>query len=192
MTELVFFLEEVSALEMLQGLLPKLVPESITLRYVVFEGKQDLIKQLQKRLLGYLVPDAYFVVLCDKDAGECVELKARLVNECKQAGKSGYVVRIACHEIESWYLADLLAVEAALSLKKLSLKQNLAKFRNPDLLANASDELMRLTDGQYQKVSGSRTIGPFLNVDNTRSNSFRVFVEGIRHAVSIHDVQPSS
>ena len=46
MSELVFMLEEQSARAMLEGLLPKLLPAEVTPRYVVFEGKQDLEKQL--------------------------------------------------------------------------------------------------------------------------------------------------
>ncbi len=41
MRELVFFLEERSAAAMLEGLLPKLLPDDVVPRYVTFEGKQD-------------------------------------------------------------------------------------------------------------------------------------------------------
>jgi len=40
--------------------------------------------------------------------------------------------------------------------------------------------LDRLTSHQYQKISGSRDIGPYLDLDNTRSHSFAVFISGIR------------
>ena len=40
-----------------------------------------------------------------------------------------------------------------------------------------------LEKNEYQKVSGSRKIGPHLNLTNHRSNSFRVFVEGIRRFI---------
>lgn len=73
MTELVFFLEEPSAREMLEGLLERLIPPAISRRYVVFEGKQDLHKRLQQRLRGWLNEDACFVVLRDKDSGDCLE-----------------------------------------------------------------------------------------------------------------------
>ncbi|MBU4304454.1 MAG: hypothetical protein KJ893_02340 [Candidatus Omnitrophica bacterium] len=46
MSELVFFLEELSAEAMLKGLLPRLLPPEVLVRYIVFEGKQDLEKQL--------------------------------------------------------------------------------------------------------------------------------------------------
>lgn len=42
MTTLVFFLEEASAKEMLHGILPKILPEHVVQRFIVFEGKQEL------------------------------------------------------------------------------------------------------------------------------------------------------
>ncbi len=41
MTTYAFFLEELSAAEMLKGLLPRLLPADADTRYIVFEGKQD-------------------------------------------------------------------------------------------------------------------------------------------------------
>lgn len=49
MRELVFFLEEQSAREMLDSFLPKLLDENTRHRCIDFEGKQDLEKQLQNR-----------------------------------------------------------------------------------------------------------------------------------------------
>ncbi|WP_200344897.1 hypothetical protein [Halochromatium glycolicum] len=54
MTHLVFFLEEPSAKELLQGILPKVLPEPCTTQFVVFEGKQDLEKRLPIRLRAWL------------------------------------------------------------------------------------------------------------------------------------------
>ena len=36
----------------------------------------------------------------------------------------------------------------------------------PDNLANAAEELAKLTGHRYQKVGGSRAIGPHLDIDN--------------------------
>lgn len=94
--------------------------------------------------------------------------------------------RIACREIESWYLADLLAVERELGIKGLSQHQNKRKYRAPDYLHKSSEELRLLTNHVYQKVSGSRSIGPFLQLDNRRSNSFKVFVDGVRQVTNIN------
>lgn len=179
MKELVFFLEEPSAEATLQGLLPRILPEGVIWRAIVFEGKQDLEKRLVKKLRGYLNPDARFVILRDKDAADCKAIKKQLTEKCIEAGKPEVLIRIACHELESWYLADLAAVERGLKISGLASRQGKSLFRTPDATVNPSYELERIVPF-YQKLGGSRAIGPYLDPDNTRSNSFRVFVSGIR------------
>ena len=183
MTELVFFLEEPSAKQMLLGVLPRLLPEDVTVRYVVFEGKQDLHKRLGRRLRGWMALNTRFVVLRDKDSGNCAEIKNQLLQISEEAGREGVLIRISCHELESWYLGDLRAVEQGLQIYRLARKQGNQKFRNPDRLANPSQELLRLTRKTYQKVGGSRKIGPYLSLDANRSHSFNVFISGIGRLV---------
>ena len=180
MTNFVFMLEEPSARAMLEGLLPRLLPESASWRRIVFEGKQDLEKNIVRRIRGYRVPETLFVVMRDQDSGDCKEIKQKLSELCRKAGKPDTLVRIACRELESWFLADLAAVEKGLELAGIAKHQKKKKYRAPDYIGSPSYELERLTNGIYQKVSGSRSIGPFLDLRNRRSNSFRVFVEGIR------------
>lgn len=184
MNDIVFLLEEPSAREMLQGLLPRILSTNHSVRYIVFEGKQDLDKQLVRRLRGYLVPGARFVILRDKDSSDCLALKAELQRKCQEAGRSDSLIRIACHELESWYLADLSAVSTGLGIDDLKPFQNRTKYRSPDDLTNAAEELEKLTNGVYQKISGSRAIGPLLDPDNSRSRSFAVFVAGLRRLIS--------
>lgn len=62
----------------------------------------------------------------------------------------------------------------------LAKKQSSRKFRTPDALSNPSHELKQLTQQVYEKVSGSRAIGQYIDLDNTRSLSFRKLIEGIR------------
>lgn len=180
MRELVFFLEEFSAQAMLEGFLPKFVPRSISIRYIVFDGKQDLEKQLVRRLRGYRNKEADFVVIRDQDSGDCQMIKARLEKLCIDAGCPKTVVRIACRELESFYLADLLAVEKGLGITGIARHQGSKKFRAPDRLGSPSQELKVLTKGRYQKISGSRAIGHHLDPANSRSHSFTVLVEAVR------------
>lgn len=185
MKTIVFFLEEPSAKEMLEGILPRLLPEELERRYIVFRGKQDLEKQLEKRLRGWQQPDSVFVVLRNQDSGDCHAVKAKLMELCERAGRNGTLVRVACKELESFYLGDLKAVESGLGLRGLSAKQGQKKFRAPDNLGSPSDELSKLTGKLYQKVSGSRAIGPHLSLDGNRSHSFNVLVSGIKKLVEI-------
>lgn len=179
---LVFLLEEQSAKEMLSGLLPKILPKEITPYFIVFEGKSDLEKRLVLKMKGWKLPDSKFVVLRDKDSGNCLAIKEHLRRKCNDAGQHDALIRIACHELESWYLGDLRAVKNGLKIS-ISASQESAKFRDPDQLANASEELEKLTHGKYQKVGGSRAIGPLLNIDDNRSISFNHFVSGVRRMV---------
>ncbi len=182
MKELVFLLEEESAKALLESLLPRILDGRIVVRAIAFEGKQDLEGQLERKLRSYANPNARFVVLRDQDGGDCSVIKADLVEKCRRSGRlSSTRVRIACHELESFYLADLSAVETALGITGLKRQQNRAKFRNPDRLCNPSKELTTLTRGQYQKVSGSRSFGNHLDPENPRSASFRNFIAAIRH-----------
>ncbi len=182
MKEIVFLLEEESAKAMLEGLLPRILNAQIGFRCIPFEGKQDLEKQLVKRIRGYQNPHARFIVLRDQDSQpDCRVLKQNLLDKCRESGKvESTLVRLACRELETIYLADLAAVESGLNLTGLQKQQKKQKFRQPDLLGSPSVELVRLTKNTYQKISGSRKIGKFLDPENTRSPSFRNLVRGIQ------------
>lgn len=184
MTTLVFFLEEPSAKEMLLGVLPKILPKHIVPRFIVFEGKQDLEKQLVRKLRLWKQPDARFIVLRDQDAGDCRQIKQNLLNKCREAGRPDAVVRIACHELESFYLGDLRSVERGLGINGLAKRQHQKKFRQPDNLPNPARELKVLTNKRYQKLLGSRAIGKHLDLNSNRSHSFNVFMHAIRETTS--------
>ncbi len=75
MKTLVFCLEEPSAKEMLKGVLPRILADDVTIRFIIFKGKQDLEKQLVKRLRSWLTPDTQFLMMRDQDAANCHEVK---------------------------------------------------------------------------------------------------------------------
>lgn len=180
--ELVFLLEEESAKAMLESLLPRLLDPSIATKLIAFEGKSDLEKQMVKRMKGYINPHARFIVMRDQDSvPDCSVLKNALLAKCIESGRQPIpLVRIACRELESFYLADLAAVETAMNIKGLVKQQGKSKFRSPDYLSSPSKELATLTKQRYQKVSDSRIIGQYLDVNNQRSVSFKNLITGIR------------
>ena len=182
MTSLVCLLEEPSAAAMLKGVLPRLLPETTT-TFITFEGKQDLEKRFVRRIKFWQDPKAVFLVMRDQDSGDCKTIKKRLMKMVQETGKADRVlIRIACRELESFYLGDLAAVEAGLEIPDLKKLQKKAKYRDPDHLENPSKILDSLTDGYYQKVSGSEAIAPFLNLEPEMncSASFQVLLRGIR------------
>lgn len=182
MKELVFLLEEPSAKAMLESLLPRMLNDGINIRCIPFEGKQDLEKQLTRKIRGYQNPQARFIVLRDLDSHpDCKAVKRKLLDLCEASGKANLcLVRIACKELETFYLADLTAVEQGLQLTGLAKQQQTKKFRTPDSLGNPSLELKKLTDKRYEKVAGSREIGKHLDLENGRSPSFRNLICAIQ------------
>lgn len=184
---LVCLLEEKSAEEMLKVILPKVLPEDVHVRTFAFEGKQDLEKKLKRRIQHWQEPDSFFLVMRDQDSGNCLDVKKRLKTIIAETGKAEQtLVRIACHELESFYLGDLRAVESGLAINNLSRRQQENKFRTPDTLANAAEELIKLTGKKYQKISGSRSIAPFMTLDNSnRSTSFNTLVRGIKTLLGV-------
>lgn len=182
MKYLVCLLEEPSAREMLKEILPRILPDEIDVKYIVFEGKQDLEKQLERRLKNWQQPDSIFLIMRDQDSGDCVAIKQNLLKKVTASGKKDTtVIRVACHELESFYLGDLAAVEAGLGISGLKAKQNKKKYRVPDALSNAAEELFKLSGKRYQKIAGSRAIAPYLKTDGSNlSHSFNVLLDGIK------------
>jgi len=181
MKNLVCLLEEPSAKEMLKGILPQIIESNIEVIYIVFEGKQDLEKQIEKRLKFWKKPNSCFLILRDKDSGDCLNIKNNLIEKINRSGKNeNSIVRIACHELESFYLGDLYAVEKGLNLLGLNKLQMKKKFRTPDAISSPKDELKKQTKNLYQQVAGSRAIAPFLKINGSnKSHSFNVLINGI-------------
>lgn len=180
--EIVFLLEERSAKVLLEQILPRVLDSRIEYKLITFEGKQDLEKRMAMRMRAYLNEDARFIVMRDQDsAPDCIILKRRLLEKCGESGRGAFsLVRIACRELESFYLADLAAVEKVFEVKGLSSKQKGAKYRKPDYMVSPSQELKVITKNKYEKVSGSRELGKVLDLENARSESFKNLIAGIK------------
>jgi len=90
------------------------------------------------------------------------------------------LVRIACHELENFYLGDLSAIEQAFN-KTLASSQASKKFRDVDKLTNAKQVLKRITNKKYQPISGSKAITPYLKLNNSNTSvSFNTLLLGIK------------
>jgi hypothetical protein len=183
MPRLVFLLEEDSMKDCLLGLLPRLLPETTPADYVLIahKGKQDLEKSIPIKLKGWLYPEDAFIIVRDQDSGDCACVKENLLRLCREAGREPLLVRIACRELESWFLGDLAAVESATGIKGLAGKQRNKLFKNPDRLGSPSRELARLVP-EYSKRRGAKDLGPRLSLEKNTSHSFNVFISGVRRA----------
>lgn len=183
MTTLVCLLEEPSARILLEGLLPRILPAEIEVQYMVFEGKQDLEKRMVLRLRGWIRSDSRFVVMRDQDANpDCRSIKDRLRMLAAEAGRADALIRIACHELESWAIGDWAAVGNAFGRPDLAAQQRKAAYREPDRLSNPAAELRKHVP-EYQKMEGARRLGPLLDPDRNASRSFVNFCRGVQRLV---------
>ena len=182
MNRIVFLLEERSMKVLLDGLLPRLYPD-LSFLCVPHEGKQDLEKSVPRKLRAWREPGVRFVVLRDNDGDDCRTVKRRLVDLCAESGRPDALVRIACQELEAWYLGDPKGLAEAFGNPRLAGIGSRARFRVPDTVVHPSAEVQKLVP-QFQKVSGARTMGPALSRDRSRSRSFQVLLEGIDRLVA--------
>lgn len=157
-SRLVVLVEEQSAQEFLQVMLPKMAPE---LAFVIhaYQGKEDLLAKLPARLRAfgrYLTAADLILVLLDRDDDDCGVLKTRMENIAKAAGlpvfhanrpvgrKSGkpgvrVVNRIAVEELEAWYFGDWEAVRQAYPrVSPTTYRQ--ASYRHPDAIRGGTCE----------------------------------------------------
>ena len=128
MSRLVFLLEERSMKVLLEGLLPKLFPD-LSFLCVAHEGKNDLDKSIPRKLKAWREPGVRFVVLRDNDNVDCLQLKKKLNNLCKEGRRADTLVRIACQELEAWYFGDPNALAEAFEKDGIREICNRSKFR---------------------------------------------------------------
>ncbi len=174
---IVFLLEEKSMKYFLDGILPRILPEGVAYRTIPHEGKSDLQKSIPIKLRGWTQPDTKFVVVQDQDTNDCYDLKQKLQNICAPYQKE-VLIRIACHELESWYFGDLDAVSEAYGKDLRNLKNKRA-YRVPDAIVYPKEELRRILP-VHQQISGAKKIAPYIDIDGNRSVSFQMFVKGVR------------
>ena len=175
--KLVFLLEESSMKELLDILLPRILPENIEFITIPHSGKNDLKKSIPNKLRGWNEPNVRFVVVHDQDSNDCYALKKELQELCEDYDRS-VLIRIPCRELEAWYFGDLNAVSEAFGVNLTKLK-NKKKYRNPDEIQNAKKELQKLLP-DYGQREGARKIGKYMDIDHNSSRSFQVFVEGVK------------
>ena len=178
-----FLLEEPSMKLLLEGLLPRLMPGWVAGHHFVcvpHEGKSDLDRSIPRKLSAWQIPGDRFVVVRDNDGADCVDVLHKLQSMCRAAGRPDTLVRLACQELEAWYLGDLQAVAAAFAHPKADSAAHRKKFADPDAWRKPSVELERLVP-RFQKGAGARAMAQHLREPkHNQSHSYGKFVAGVR------------
>lgn len=180
---LVFLLEERSMKLLLEGLLPRLVPgwvAGVHFLCLPHQGKSDLDLSIPRKLVAWQYPDDRFVIVRDNDAADCKAVLKKIKGLCTAAGRPDTLVRLACQELETWYLGDLDAVATAFDHPKANTPALRKKYADPDAWQKPSVEIQRLVPG-FQKGAGARAMAQHLREPgNNRSHSYGKFVTGLQ------------
>lgn len=174
---IIFLLEEKSMKEVLDIILPQILPPDICYKTIPHSGKSDLQESIPHKLKAWRQADIKFVIVQDQDSADCRDVKSKL-QELTKPYQREVLIRIACRELESWYFGDLNAVSLAYGKDVRALKLK-SKFRNPDNIGNPKDELRKLFP-KHQQLDGARRIAAYMDIENNTSTSFNYFVSGIR------------
>ena len=167
---------------LLDGLLPRLLP-GLLFQCVPHDGKTDLERSIRHKLRGWREPGVRFAVVRDNDGKDCHTLKERLRGLCHAGRRDDTLIRIACQELEAWYLGEPDALADAFDREALRSIGQKARFREPDAVPRPSEAVEQLLP-EYQKVSGARLMARHLSGKRNLSKSFQVFVAGIEAIAS--------
>ncbi len=200
-----FLVEELSAREALQNLLPIILGEGITFDIHPYGGKRDLLAKLPARLKGYsawLPAEWKIVVLIDGDNEDCLPLKGKLEEIAAQAGLSTkssvpedkpfqILNRLAIEELEAWFFGDVKAIVSAYPGVSRNLAQRV-KFRNPDAISGGTWEALERVlqkaghhQGGLEKLRAAREISKYMIPTENRSQSFQMFHDGLRQMITV-------
>ncbi len=177
--------EEASMKNLLEVILPQILPEGYELEINCFirphQGKSDLKKSIPKkaRAYQYFPQPVKLIIIQDQDSNDCIKLKESLRKLVEDNNTElPYLIRIACKELENWYLGDMQAIEKAYPNFKAIRHENKAKYRNPDNVFGAAEMEKLVKD--FSKGIASRTIPNYMEIEANNSDSFNHLISGLQ------------
>ena len=193
MDRLEFLVEEPSAAEILKAILPQILPTSWVINENYFirvhEGKRDLQKSIPHKIRAFSnwSQSVGVIILHDQDDNDCKKLKSDLVDLCSTYTKNKkppFLIRIACHELESWYFGDMNALSAVFPNFKPNNYKNKNKYKKPDdNCLHPKKELKRIL-GDYSQIQVAKEMGAKMDINKNSSESFNQFVTGVQRFVT--------
>ena len=197
-----FLVEEPSMEAFLCELLPNVIPNA-PFQIHVFQGKRDLLLNLENRLRGYaqwLPQDYRLFIMVDRDRDDCHDLKQRLESIATEAGLRTrtssadaswqLVNRIVIEELEAWYFGDWQAVREVYPKMSETIPQQ-ANYRNSDAINGgtweAFERVMRQRgyfQGGLRKIEAAHAIAPHIDPTRSQSHSFRIFCDAVIEATA--------
>jgi hypothetical protein len=187
MNVLYILTEEPSIKNILEEVLPKILPKNVSFRILVHQGKNDLEKALTEKITSLSrIEGAKILITIDQDTQDCKLLKQKLTSLIGNNCSCDYKIRIVCRELESWLLGDLSAIEKAFPrFKSASFSQKAQMIDVDKIKGKPTDFLLRIIPEfkdrkKLPKLEFSKKIAPFLNIDNNTSVSFNHTINAIK------------
>lgn len=184
-TTVEILVEEPSMENVLDIILPQILPEGYELGVNCFvrphQGKSDLKKSIPIKVNAYqyFPQTVRLIVIQDEDSNDCMILKQNLIDLIQtQNLYQPYLVRIACKELENWYLGDMQAIEAVYPTFKAEKNQRKKKYRNPDSIFGADDLERQIKD--FAKGFASKNIPKQMDINSNKSSSFNHLISGVQ------------
>jgi putative uncharacterized protein XOO0504 len=194
MRHLAVLVEEESMKVFLEGFLPERLDRDWTFEAHSLQGKHRLLKRAVKLAKGHHDSGHHVLILVDRDASDCIQLKKQLTDSLASAGLSlasakqrrtgDALVRIVVQELEAWFLCDpaLLVVYPGIR----SGYRNARRYRDPEGIPDCWESLRDLVHKagyDFSKVSCARRMSHLMaqREDDTcnDSASFQHFVRGL-------------
>lgn len=152
--------------------------------------KRGLLNQLPSKLRGYatyLSPNDVVLVVIDADDSPVEQLVTDLnvMLDNLSARPERVLFQLAIEETESWFIADIAAVQTAFPKAKVAPLRKIP----PDAIVGAWEELAKAIGSTGSSGTDKRRwaekICPHLNLDNPPSPSFQRLISGIAGELAV-------
>ncbi|KHD10349.1 hypothetical protein PN36_34595 [Candidatus Thiomargarita nelsonii] len=178
---MIFFLvEDYSMRQFLEGILPRLGFHSFEIKH--HRGKEDLISNLDKIIPSLSKRAQQIIVIIDQDKQDCVALKNEIEEKMAHCSCK-HKIRIACYELEAWFLGDMAAIAKCSPRFKARSFQTKDKYRDIDNIEKPSSVIAKIVPDWKEKYASkpkfAQTIAQFVSLERqaNRSHSFHVLLE---------------
>ncbi len=184
---MIFFLvEDYSTRKFLEGILPRLGFENFEIKH--HRGKEDLVSNLEKIIPSLSKRAQQIIIILDQDNQNCIKLKSKLTDKMVNC-VCEYKIRIACYELEAWFLGDMAAISKCSPRFRANFFQGKEKYRDIDNISgpkpsNLLEEIVPGWEKDYaNKPRFAEKIAPFMSLEqrnskeSNRSYSFHVLLE---------------
>ncbi len=184
---IVFLVEDFSMKKFLEGILPRLGFESYHFEIKFHQGKEDLKCNLDKTIPTLSKRANQIIILIDQDTENCLELKNNIKEKMWRCSCE-YKIRIACYELEAWFLGDMDAIKQCSERFNPDSYRNKEEYRNIDAIykPKPSTHIEKIVP-DLKKIYSSKDkfaaeISKHINLENqvNKSYSFNVFLETIK------------